>query len=92
MLPLLYITVYPEAASNSAGTCTSAQKTGEGPEKYMVSYDFKAQVNKYSNFYTSFLSQGLVDSVVEHNSELNLACFLKLLFSFRNWIEVAIEN
>uniref|UniRef100_A0A8C1IRP4 Proline-serine-threonine phosphatase interacting protein 1b n=1 Tax=Cyprinus carpio TaxID=7962 RepID=A0A8C1IRP4_CYPCA len=43
MLPGMSFSAYPETGSNSAGSYTSAQQTGGGPEKYMVLYDFKAQ-------------------------------------------------
>lgn len=44
-----YITGCSEAGSNLGGTYTPAQQRGGGTEeKYMVLYDFKAQVNKYS--------------------------------------------
>jgi len=42
------ITGCPEAGSNMGGTHTLAQqRRGVTEEKYMVLYDFKAQVNKY---------------------------------------------
>lgn len=44
-----YITGCPEAGSNLGGTYTPAQQRGGvTEEKYMVLYDFKAQVNKSS--------------------------------------------
>ncbi|XP_052457965.1 proline-serine-threonine phosphatase-interacting protein 1 isoform X2 [Carassius gibelio] len=44
VLPGTSFSGYPDAGSNSAGTYTSAQQTGGVTEKYMVLYDFKAQM------------------------------------------------
>lgn len=65
-----YITGCPEAGSNSGGTYTPAQQRGGvTEEKYMVLYDFKAQVNKYSvnSFIFSLQSYKPVHVFVVHH-------------------------
>lgn len=81
-----YITGCPEAGNNSGGTYTPAQQRGGvTEEKYMVLYDFKAQVNKYSvnSFIFSLQSYKPVNVfVVTSTTCAPLRIELRMLFKF----------
>ncbi|XP_073693490.1 proline-serine-threonine phosphatase-interacting protein 1b [Garra rufa] len=64
MLPGMSFSGYPEAGSNLAGTCTSAQQMGGNPEKYMVVYDFKAQEDDELS-----VSKGQVVTITEQGGD-----------------------
>uniref|UniRef100_A0A9J7ZWQ6 Proline-serine-threonine phosphatase interacting protein 1b n=1 Tax=Cyprinus carpio carpio TaxID=630221 RepID=A0A9J7ZWQ6_CYPCA len=64
MLPGMSFSAYPETGSNSAGSYTSAQQTGGGPEKYMVLYDFKAQEDDELS-----ISKGQVVTITEKGED-----------------------